>query len=79
MIEQPKTITVRVLRPFTFNGGIAAIGDVLTLGPAFASEMLSARKVERVAAGVPKPAKTEVINPPVVELAPATVIRKGKK
>lgn len=79
MIEQPKTVTVRVVRPFTLNGGVAAVGDVLTLGPAFASEMLSARKVERVPPEAPKPPKTEIINPPVHELAPATVIRKGKK
>lgn len=52
-------VMVRVLRPFSYGGIVVASGIERTFDAVFVAEMVSAGKVERIAAPTPKPAAKE--------------------
>ena len=52
-------VLVRVLRAFSYGGIVIAAGDERTFDAVFVAEMVSAGKVQRIAALTPKPAAKE--------------------
>jgi hypothetical protein len=79
MLQQPKTKTVRVLRPFKLNGEVTVKGTVMTLPLAFASEMVHAQKAEIVPDDAVTPAPVvQVMNPPLVDI-PQEVTKPKKR
>ena len=74
-IVQPKTRTVRVLRPFMLNGAPTTVGERLTLESTFASEMITAHKAE-IDNAPAAPAEKEIERPAVLPYTPPTT--KGK-
>lgn len=48
-----KTVTIRVLRAFLYQGHAAQPGDVLTVPNIFGRELMTANKAEAVAASAP--------------------------
>jgi hypothetical protein len=52
-------VMVRVLRAFSYGGIVVSAGTERTFDAVFVAEMVSAGKVQRIAAPTPKPAPNE--------------------